>query len=308
MRAPFFVAAGLHKPHLPFYFPAEFGQLYPPASAIAPPARATPPDGMPAVAWHTSRGAFNNSWSRPCPAQLASVYRRAYYSAVSYADSSVGAMLSELDALRLAASTAVVLFGDHGWHLGESNLWQKMTNFELGVRVPLIVRAPWKRAAVGVRSARIVELVSLYRTLAELLELPRPEDGVDGTSFADVFDGAADRAQFAFSQFSKKNVTVGRRTGPWGDCARCAPSEIEVMGLSVRDDRWRYTEWIPWDATALRPRWAAPTVGIELYDHKGDFGADLDAAAPDVNLAYVARHEATRRALSGVLRAHFRRH
>ena len=69
-----------------------------------------------------------------------------------------------------------------------------------------------------------------------------------------------------------------------------------------------YTEWVPWDATALRPRWAAPTVGIELYDHKGDFGADLDAAAPDVNLAGVARHEATRRALSGVLRAHFRRH
>ena len=131
---------------------------------------------------------------------------------------------------------------------------------------------------------------------------------MDGTSFADVFDGAAGRAQHAFSQFAKKNVTVGRRTDPWGDCARCAPSEIEVMGLSVRDDRWRYTEWIPWDATALRPRWAAPTVGIELYDHKGDFGADLDAAAPDVNLAGVARHEATRKALSGALRAHFRRH
>ena len=156
---------------------------------------------MPAAAWHTSRGAFNNSWSRPCPAPLASVYRRAYYSAVSYADSSV----SE-DALR--GGRAV-------WRsVAESNLWQKMTNFELGVRVPLIVRAPWKRAAAGVRSARIVELVSLYRTLAELLELPRPEDGVDGTSFADVFDGAVPAAR------------CGRR----GATVRGAPSEVEVMG------------------------------------------------------------------------------
>ena len=94
---------------------------------------------------------------------------------------------------------------------------------------------------------------------------------MDGTSFADVFDGAAGRAQFAFSQFAKKNVTVGRRRSPAaGRSTRCAPS-VEVMGLSAGDDRWRYARSGPRDARHCGRRAARPS-SIELYDHKGDFG------------------------------------
>ena len=135
---PFFLGVGFHKPHLPFYFPEEFGALYP-VEDVQAPKHASPPQGMPLVAWH--EGGFNNSWIKPCADTRP--FRRAYYSAVSYTDSNIGQILSELDALGLRETTLVAVMGDHGWQLGEMNLWRKMTNFELGVRVPLIVRAPW---------------------------------------------------------------------------------------------------------------------------------------------------------------------
>ena len=320
-QQPFFVGSGLHKPHLPFMFPKEFADLYPPAAQIAPPKQRESPAGMPLAAWHP--GGFHSSWDNPTPAANASVYRRAYYSSVSYTDHNIGLILAELDALRLAPTTMVVAIGDHGWQLGEMNLWRKMTNFELGTRVPLMMRVPWKAQAPR-KSPQIVEAVSLYRTLSELAALPTPEASVDGESFASVFDGAPAAAAveaggattertsgYAFSQFAKANKSDGAFPFPvpWDECTKCNHTDIDVMGLAVRDDRWRYVEWHAWNKTALRPEWGAPLLGIELYDHDGDLGEDLDAAAAATNVAVgggAKRHAATVRALSAVLEAQFR--
>ena len=95
---------------------------------------------------------------------------------------------------------------------------------------------------------------------------------------------------------------------PWDECTKCNHTDIDVMGLAVRDDRWRYVEWHAWNKTSLRPEWGAPLLGVELYDHEGDLGEDLDAAAAAVNLAVggVQRHAATMHALSAVLQGQFR--
>jgi iduronate 2-sulfatase len=96
--------------------------------------------------------------------------------------------LDELDALGLEDSTMVVLHSDHGWHLGEYAMWEKRTNWELGTRVPLIIRVPWIKASVGKRTKAFAELVDIYQTVSEVMGLPLPKDTVpfDGHSLVPV--------------------------------------------------------------------------------------------------------------------------
>ena len=107
---PFFLGVGFHKPHMPFYFPDEYGELYP-IETVLPPKHPKVPEGMPLVAWH--EGDFSNSWGHPTPDSA--TFRRAYYSAVSYTDHHIGALLKELDNLGLRETTVVAVMGDHGW-------------------------------------------------------------------------------------------------------------------------------------------------------------------------------------------------
>ena len=110
--------------------------------------------------------------------------RAAYYAAVSWADFATGKILDELDSLDLTADTMVVLHSDHGWHLGEYAQWEKRTNWELGTRVPLIMRVPWMPSSVGKRSRALVELVDVYKTVCDIVGVPLPDDTVpiDGVS------------------------------------------------------------------------------------------------------------------------------
>jgi iduronate 2-sulfatase len=99
---------------------------------------------------------------------------------------SPGKLLAELDNLGLADTTLVAVMGDHGWQLGEMNLWRKMTNFELGVRVPLIIRTPWLPSSVGVRMHALVEAVDLFPTFLALTGAPQlpAEQVLQGISLA----------------------------------------------------------------------------------------------------------------------------
>merc|ERR1719389_616289 len=109
--------------------------------------------------------------------------RWAYSAAVSLLDTYVGRVLNELQGLGLTESTAVVLLSDNGFHLGESNIWQKMTNFELAVRVPLIFRVPWAQRT-GTATPAIAEAVDIFPTLVEVAGLPPVPEGLQGTSLA----------------------------------------------------------------------------------------------------------------------------
>lgn len=239
---PFFLAVGFLKPHLPFVAPAAYWERHPPESVPAV-ARLEPPSGAPAAALPQggeTRQYFDLRGLRSYPPAVRQRLRRGYRAAVSYADAQVGKLLDALDELGLEDDTIVVLWGDHGWHLGEQGTWGKMTNFEAATRVPLLLRAPGHTRA-GARSEALVELVDLYPTLAELCALPLP-DHLEGASLAPLLsDPDREWKSAVFSELRRPD----RRAG-------------ELWGRSIRTPRYRLTQW---------SRGASPNFALELYDY-----------------------------------------
>jgi iduronate 2-sulfatase len=228
---PFFLAAGFHKPHLPWGAPKKYFALYPPERISAP------PDGrlndIPRIALMTELS------GSPPPSSRAEAMA-AYYANISFMDAQVGVLLEALDRLRLWERTVVVLFSDHGFHLGDhGGLWAKLSLFEQSARVPLVIAAPEEfigSARAGKAVHRVVELLDLYPTLVELGGLPAPP-GLEGRSLAPLL---------------RQPSTV------WNHAAYSMVFHDQVEGRSVRNERWRYTEW------------AAGKQGVELYDHNHD--------------------------------------
>ena len=251
--APFFLAVGFYKPHLPFTAPERYWALYDEAD-IALPDAGVPPEEAPELAttnWGELRNYHGIPKEGPVSDSLARTLIHGYYAATSFADAQVGRVLRALDRLGLAGNTIVVLWGDHGWKLGEYGDWSKHTNFELDTHAPLIVRVPGMEA--GQETDALVEFVDIYPTLVDLAGLPLPPH-LQGTSFAPLLD-APDRPwkPAAFSQYPRRFPSM-RAPEPedWNSL---------VMGYSVRTDRWRYTRWQqgPQEApTDVRAR--------ELYD------------------------------------------
>ena len=289
-RVPFFVAAGLHKPHLPFYAPQADFALY---RGVAP-AASNPmtPSDMPYVAWHSclSDNAANYSnWGRfgdiannmtlstPMDAAATARLRRGYYASVTYTDRNVGKILAAAEPMR--NTTIVALIADHGFHLGEQNLWCKMTNFENSVRVPLILRAPGVQAAAGMRISQLAEAVDLYKTLAELsgVGLESVDPSVDGVSLAPLVmqPHAKPMRTVAQSQYPRCFSAINATPSPLPtldrtDCQDVPRAEFDLMGFSIRTASFRLTEWRVWDRASLRGRWDVAPTAIELYRHADD--------------------------------------
>ncbi|MFH1918875.1 MAG: sulfatase [Planctomycetota bacterium] len=239
---PFFLAVGFLKPHLPFIAPKKYWDLYDPAE-IELAENPFPPKDVPPLAM-TNFGELRYYYDIPKNGPVSDEQARrlihGYYACVSYVDALIGRVLDELDRLGLKERTIVVLWGDHGWHLGDHGLWCKHTNFENATRVPLVVSTPGMKAA-GKETDALVEFVDLYPTLGELASLPVP-DSLEGTSFTPLLDdpGLAWK-QAAFSQY------------PRG----------KAMGYSMRTDRYRFTRW--------QDRKEPDKVhGVELYAHQND--------------------------------------
>lgn len=265
----FFLAVGFHKPHLPFIAPAKYFETYPPAGVSLSPNR-FPPLAVPQIAlsnWGELRGYADVPGQGPLTNDHARDLVRAYYACVSYVDAQVGRVLDELDRLGLRDNTIVILWGDHGWHLGDQGMWCKHTNFEVATRAPMIIRVPGQPAA-GAKTNALAEFVDIYPTLCDLCDLSMP-DGLEGTSLAPVIE-VPDR--------------------PWKTAAFSQYPRGEVMGRSIRTDRYRYTEWAEPDKEP---------VGIELYDYEQD-------PHETVNLASWPHMADTAKALKGRLRAGWR--
>ena len=180
--------------------------------------------------------------------------------------------------------------GDHGYHLGEQATWSKKTNFELGLRIPLIIRAPWRPDVAGQETDVLAEAVDLYPTLAELAGLPPPREvagseGINGTSLAELFWGdQAGNATLtralksaAFSQFAKNNLGTDPDPHFYRD-------ETALMGYTIRTDEWRYTAWFRFADGRVHVD-PENVVGTELYDHRGDTCKSFDWPGEDRNLA-----------------------
>ena len=219
---PFFLAVGFIKPHSPYIAPKKYWDLYAPAK-IDIAGQQGFLEGAPKIALHGSgelRRYTDQTKTGPIPDDAQRRVKHAYYACISYVDAQIGRVLAALDEEGLSDNTIVVLWGDHGYHLGEQNLWGKTTNFELDTRVPLIVRAPGRQGNGQVSDA-LVELVDLFPSLTDLCGLTVPHE-LEGTSFAPLLD--APRIPWkkgAFSQFTRGNN----------------------RGYSIRTPRSRYTEW-----------------------------------------------------------------
>ena len=259
---PFFLAVGFHKPHLPFSAPRRYWDLYDRESFTTVPNPTAPEDQLPLAVVSSLpelRGYRDIPNAGPIPADKAAELRHGYHACVSFIDAQVGLLLDELERSGAAANTIVVLWGDHGFHLGERGYWCKATNYELDTRVPLIIRVPGDSNA-GERTEALVELLDVFPTLVDLAGLP-PAKGVAGVSLRPVLENArATVKDAAYSQFPR----------PWESRDwRSAPT---IMGYTVRTDRWRYVSWI--DLAD------GHEIARELYDHATD-GAEMSNLAGD---------------------------
>ncbi len=245
---PFFFAVGFLKPHLPFVSPKKYWDLYDP-NTIPLPTIDHLPAGCPEFAGHQNSELHNYGGvpkENPIPADFAKTLRHGYYAAISYTDAQVGKVLDALDKEGLADNTIIVLWGDHGWQLGDHGLWEKHTNFEIAARAPLLISVP-KQKTAGKKCDAPVEFVDVYPTLADLCGLPAVS-GLTGKSLKPYIENpAAPMQKVAISQYPRK---AGKTGG--GD----------VMGYSIRDERYRCTIW--------REIAGPKIIAVELYDEKND--------------------------------------
>ncbi len=260
---PFFLAVGFLKPHLPFVSPKKYWDLYDP-DKIPLPAIDHLPEGAPAFAGHDNGELHAYPGvpkGNPIPADFAKQLRHGYYAAISFTDANIGRLLDALDKEGLADNTVVVLWGDHGWQLGDHGLWHKHTNFELATRAPLLISVPHAKSA-GQKCDAPVEFVDVYPTLADVCGLSIPA-GLDGQSLKPFIENPS---------AAKKKVAISQYPRPH--------PEGQLMGYSIRDERWRCTFW--------RVRSGEKIVATELYDEVNDPAETVSLAGKPEHAARIA--------------------
>jgi len=246
-KGPFFIAAGFYKPHLPFVAPKRFWDLYQDEQIQFLKPQEIPEKGVRHCydwseiwAYGDQQGKMFSKERPPNPEQTRAMIR-AYYAAVSFNDEQFGRILAKLDELGLSEKTAVVVWSDHGFHLGDQERWAKWTQFEADMRSPLMIRLPGAHEG-GKATDAIAETVDLYPTLAEYCGLKLP-DHLEGTSQLPVIAGRSKQVKdVAYSVVRP----LGKENG-------------HLRVYSMRTPEYRYIEWRdPKDGNKL--------VGTELYD------------------------------------------
>jgi arylsulfatase A-like enzyme len=203
---PFFLALGFMKPHLPFNAPSKYWDLYK-HDDISLPVNYLQPESTPAVAFHNFGELRNYAEvpkTGPVSDEMAKELIHGYYACVSYMDAQVGRVLAELETLGLAENTIVVLWGDHGWNLGDHMLWCKHCTFESSLRTPLIIKVPGK--TTGKVTNDITEYIDIYPSLCDLANIDKPNH-LEGESFIPIMNGGKRQKNYAISKF-KDAVTL----------------------------------------------------------------------------------------------------
>ncbi len=238
---PFFLGVGFFRPHTPYVAPKKYFDLYPIEKMEIPYAPEDDRDDIPTAAF-----AHNNPVPHyNLPIETCLEAKQAYYACVSFVDAQVGRLMTALDELGLAENTIVVLWSDHGYHLGEHRgIWQKRTMFEESAGQPFLIYDP-DAAGNGTTCEQVVEFVDLYPTLAELCGLDLPKSmPFTGRSLVPLLENP---------ETEWNGNAVSQILRPADDRL-----PTQVMGRSIRTERWRYTEWNGGES------------GVELYDHEND--------------------------------------
>lgn len=217
---PFFLAVGFVKPHSPPTAPKKFFDLYDVNKIPLPIDFGTIPKALPGAP-EISIAPRNSDLfiGRESTPELSREMKRAYWASVSFLDAQVGRVTDALEKNGLKDNTIIVFWGDHGYHLGEKGKWSKAYSlYEIGLRVPLIIAMPNQK---GQSSRRVVELLDLYPTLAELCGLPKPKN-ISGASLVPLL----------------KN-----RNAAWDRPAYSVVVYGKSLGRSIRTAKWHYVEW-----------------------------------------------------------------
>ena len=237
---PLFLALGFYRPHTPYVAPSRFFERYPPSRVELAEVPAGDRENKPVAALA----------DRPFQADMTEIQKRqaiqGYYAAISFMDEQLGKVLDALEESGIAEDTIVVFLSDHGYQLGAHGLWQKRDLFENSVRTPLILAAPGLLPQ-GLGTMSLVELVDLYPTLVTLAGLDSPSSPLEGRDLLPVLEGRDPGRASALSQ-------------SWSAAAWVRPEwrGRDIMGYTIRTDRYRYTEW------------ARGAEGVELYDYETD--------------------------------------
>jgi arylsulfatase A-like enzyme len=253
---PFFLAVGFRKPHLPFHVPKRYYELYKTEDFDLPSTSGIPSNAPTVINSRSNwirefqdipnRGAFSDEKTLELI--------QGYAASTSYMDAQVGRILNQLDVLGLTENTVTIFTSDHGFHLGEHGIWKKNTLFEVSVRSPLIVSVPGQ-THIGVKTDALAELVDIYPTLCDACQIPIPQQ-LEGTSLMPIIE---------------------QPTRPWKTAAFSSSGGAAFGGISIRTDRYRYTE-----------RGENARYGRELYDYDADPDETVNIANLPENAQLIA--------------------
>jgi len=253
---PFFIAAGFVRPHLPFSAPKKYWDMFDPDQLPQPKNEQFPKDAPPVA---LKRGGEITAY-KPVPvdsaidAKLKKQLIHGYYASTSYVDAQIGKVTAALDNLQLADNTIVVLWGDHGFHLGDLGIWTKHTNFEQANRIPICFVAP---DLVAGSTTQLAETVDIFPTVAELAGLPAPKgpQAIDGVSLVPVLKNPLARVRdHAFHAYPRQKI-----------------------GRAIRTERYRLVEW-------RNPNESKDAAVYELYDYQTDPLETINHASSQVKV------------------------
>ncbi|CAN1515177.1 AslA Arylsulfatase A and related enzymes [Flavobacteriaceae bacterium] len=266
---PFFMAVGFSKPHLPFVAPKKYWDLYNRDDMPIASFQEHSKNG-PLIAYHQS-GELRNYLDIPEFATLPADSLRiglkiekqkelihGYYAAISYMDAQVGILLNTLESLGTLDNTIVVLWGDHGWHLGDHDLWHKHTNFEEATRAPLIIAGPGIKAG---KTSSLTEFVDVFPTICDLAGVAIPKN-LDGKSLKPLMlNNKTKGKEYSISQYPRKLKKL--------QLAKTNYPNANMMGYSLRTDQYRYTIWMN-NFTSKDTFNESQVYASEMYDYVKD--------------------------------------
>ncbi len=285
---PFFLAMGYKLPHLNWCAPQKYWDLYDPANIPMASEPQAPLNGA-AMGLHASfelRTRAGIPKFGPLGPELSRTLKHAYLACVSYVDAQIGMMVKALEDAGVRDNTIIVIWGDHGWHLGDMGVWGKATNYEIATRVPLMIWSPAMKTR-GKKTDALVELVDIFPTLCELAEVPTPEH-LEGHSFVPLMadpDQPWKKAAFsvypnpALREWAANPLSQGMRETWFGPLIKEVEGRIinqqgdkwdrelfeqHLMGYAMRTDRYRLVVWRDHRTPDADPLF------VELYDHQDD--------------------------------------
>ncbi|MEO9892723.1 sulfatase [Aurantibacter sp.] len=301
---PFFLGLGFRLPHLDWLAPKKYWDLYDREQIPMAEHNKAPVDGA-AMGLHASfelRVRHGIPKSGPIEGELARTLKHAYLASVSYVDAQIGKMISALEESGVRDNTIIILWSDHGWHLGDMGVWGKATNYEIATRVPMMIWTPnMPNESRGKKSDALVELIDMYPTLTELAGLELPNH-LEGQSFVPLLTNPKRKwKKAAFSQFPSPAIrewaanpltpemretyfgplieeVEGRIIKQQGEKWNRDLFENDLMGYSMRTEQYRFVAWKDRKNAQSKP------VYVELYDHETDPDETKNIASEHIEL------------------------